>query len=106
MRGDVNYTRFSAHTLIAKKLDITGRIVHSNATSTFVFTERFSGRNSNPWVTGFPPGPLAATPNTLNLGEYVITGNTTRPNTLVDIGVTFLATDKLRISNTFRVEDG
>jgi hypothetical protein len=104
-RGSVNYTRFSAHTLVAKKLDITGRIVHSKATSTFAFIENFTGRNFNPRITGWPPGPLAATPNTLNLGQYNITGNAERPNTLGDIGVTFLATNKFRISNTFRVED-
>jgi hypothetical protein len=56
-------------------------------------------------VTAWPPGPLPATPNTLNLGQYNITGGASRPNTLGDIGVTLLATDKLRISNTFRVED-
>ncbi|HKO97362.1 MAG TPA: hypothetical protein VJU86_10240 [Pyrinomonadaceae bacterium] len=103
--GEVNYTRFSLHTLLARKLDITARIVHSAATSRFVFTEAFTGRNWNPRVTGWPPGPLAATPNTLNLGQYNIIGTTKRPNTLGDIGVTFLATNKLRISNTFRVED-
>ena len=104
-RGEVNYTRFSVHTLVAKKLDITARIVHSNATSSFVFAEAFTGRNWNPRVTGWPPTPPAATPNILNLGQYNITGTTERPNTLGDIGVTFLATNKLRISNTFRVED-
>ncbi len=102
--GEVDYTRFSAHTLVAKKLDITGRIVHSNATSNFAFIENFTGRNWNPRVTGFPPGPLPATPNILNLGQYNITGHAERPNTLGDIGVTLLATDKLRISNTFRYE--
>jgi hypothetical protein len=104
-RGSVNYTRFSAHTLIAKKLDITGRIVYSKSTSTFAFIESSTGRNLNPRITGWPPGPLAATPNILNLGQYNITGSARRPNTLGDIGLTFLATDKLRISNTFRVED-
>lgn len=104
-RGSVNYTRFSAHTLVAKKLDITGRIVHSKATSSFAYIENTTGRNINPRITGWPPGPLAATPNILNLGQYNITGNANRPNTLGDIGVTFLATDKLRVSNTFRVED-
>lgn len=104
VRGNVDYTRFSVHTLVAKKLDITGRIVHSNATSSFAFIESFSGRNVNPRITGWPPTPPAATPNTLNLGQYNITGNTRRPNTLGDIGLTLLATDKLRISNTFRVE--
>jgi hypothetical protein len=104
-RGSVNYTRFSAHTLVAKKLDITGRIVYSKATSSFSYLENSTGRNLNPRVTGFPPTPPAATPNTLNLGQYNITGSARRPNTLGDIGVTFLATDKFRISNTFRVED-
>ena len=105
VRGEVNYTRISVHTLLARRLDITARIVRSSATTRFVFAESFTGRNWNPRVTGFPPGPSAATPNTLNLGQYNITGTTERPNTLGDIGVTILATDKLRISNTFRVED-
>lgn len=104
-RGSVNYTRFSAHTLVAKKLDITGRIVHSNAKTTFSFIENTTGRNINPRVTGWPPTPPAATPNILNLAQYNITGSAERPNTLGDIGVTFLATDKFRLSNTFRVED-
>jgi len=104
-RGSVNYTRFSAHTLVAKKLDITGRIVYSKAKSRSTFIESFTGRNFNPRITGWPPGPLPATPNIVNLGQYNITSTTERPNTLGDIGVTFLATDKLRISNTFRVED-
>ena len=104
-RGSIDYTRFSAHTLVAKKLDITGRIVYSDSDSTFTYTENFTGRNWNPRVTGWPPGPLAATPNILNLGQYNVTGNTKRPNTLADIGFTLLATNHLRISNTFRVED-
>ena len=104
-RGSLNFTRFSLHSLIAKKLDITGRIVYSKATSDFTFAESFSGRNWNPRVTGWPPTPPAATPNTLNLGVYNVTGTSERPNTLGDVGITFLATDKLRISNTFRVED-
>ena len=104
-RGSVDFTRFSLHTLVAKKLDITGRIIYSKAKSDFTFVENFTGRNFNPRVTGWPPTPPAATPNTLNLGQYNITGNTERPNTVGDVGLTWLATDKLRISNTFRVED-
>jgi hypothetical protein len=104
-RGSVDFTRFSAHTLVAKRLDITGRIVYSSSDTTFTFLENYTGTNWNPRVSGWPPGPLPATPNTLNLGQYNITGDTSRPNTLGDIGVTYLATDKLRISNTFRVED-
>lgn len=104
-RGSVNYTRFSAHTLVAKKLDITGRLVYSKSNSSFAFIETSTGRNLNPRITGWPPTPPAATPNTLNLGQYNIVGTARRPNTLGDIGLTFMATDKFRISNTFRVED-
>ncbi len=103
--GSVDYTRFSLHTLVAKKLDITGRIVYSRATSNWVFLENSRGVNFNPRVTGFPPTPPAATPNTTNLAQYTIPGSVKRPNTLFDLGVTFLATEKFRVSNTFRVED-
>jgi len=105
IRGNIRFTRFSAHTLVARKLDITGRIVYTRSNTHFAYLENFTGVNWNPRVTAWPPGPLAATPNILNLGQYNITGSTRRPNTLGDIGVTFLATDKFRISNTFRVED-
>ncbi|HJP93901.1 MAG TPA: hypothetical protein VJ875_18225 [Pyrinomonadaceae bacterium] len=103
-RGSVNYTRFSLQTLVAKKLDITGRIIYSKATQNFVSLESFTGRNWNPRITGFPPSPPGATPNILNLGQYNLNGDTERPNWLGDVGLTWLATDKLRLSNTFRVE--
>src|SRR5215211_6417596 len=103
-RGSVNYTRFSLQTLIAKKLDITGRIIYSKAKQNYSFLESFTGRNWNPRITGFPPSPPGATPNILNLGQYNLTGDTERPSWLGDIGLTWLATDKFRLSNTFRVE--
>src|SRR5436190_7638340 len=104
-RGSIDFTRFSAHTLVAKKLDITGRIVYTKSDSTFTFVENITAKNWNPRVGGWPPGPLPATPNTLNLGQYNITGDSNRPQWLGDFGVTYFATEKLRISNTFRVED-
>ncbi len=99
-RGSVDYTRFSVHTLAAKKLDITGRIVYSRATSNSTFLENVTATNYNTRISG-QLGP----PNVLILGQYNIPSNVKRPNTLGDVGVTFLATDKFRISNTFRVED-
>jgi hypothetical protein len=99
-RGSIDFTRLSIHSLIAKKLDITGRIIHSSASSNSVFLENITGVNYNPPITGLP-----ARPNVLNLGQYNIPANVNRPNTLGDIGVTLLATDRFRISNTFRVED-
>ncbi len=104
-RGSVNYTRFSLQTLIAGKLDITGRIIYSKAKQTYDFAENFTGRNWNPRITGFPPSPPAATPNILNLGQYVLNGESERPNTLGDIGLTYRFNEHFRLSNTFRVED-
>jgi hypothetical protein len=103
-RGSVNYTRLSLQSLIAQKLDITGRIIYSKARQNYDFIENFTGRNFNPRITGFPPTPPAATPNILNLGNYTFAGDTDRPNWLGDLGLTFLATNKFRISNTFRIE--
>ena len=103
-RGSVNYSRFSLQTLIAKKLDITGRIIYSKAKQNYVSLESFTGRNWNPRITGFPPSPPGATPNILNLGQYTLNGDSERPNWLGDVGLTWLATDKFRLSNTFRVE--
>jgi hypothetical protein len=103
-RGSVNYTRVSLQTLVAKKLDVTGRIIYSKATQNFVSLESSAGRNWNPRITGFPPSPPGATPNILNLGQYTLSGDTERPNWLGDLGLTWLASDKFRLSNTFRVE--
>jgi hypothetical protein len=99
-RGSVDYTRFSVHSLVAKKLDITARIVHSSATSNSVFLENMTGVNFNSRITG-----QLAPPSVLILGQYNIPGNVKRPNTLGDFGVTLLATSNFRVSNTFRVED-
>src|SRR4030095_9813741 len=105
VRGSVDYTRFSVHSLVAKKLDLTGRILYSKSESNSNFFETFTGRSWNPRVTGWPPTPPAATPNTLNLGQYELNSNTQRPSWLFDVGATFLATKHFRLSNTFRVED-
>ena len=104
-RGSVNYTRLSLQTLVAKRLDISGRIIYSKAKSDFGFAENFTGTNWNPRITGFPPSPPSATPNVLNLGQYVLSGNTDRPQWLGDLGLTWMATDKFRLSNTFKVDD-
>ena len=105
VRGSVDFTRASVHSLIAKKLDVTGRIVYSRSTSNSVYSELFSGTNFNFRVTGWPPTPPAAQPNTTNPSSYTIAGDTKRPSWIGDIGATFLATDKFRVSNTFHIED-
>ncbi len=99
-RGSVDYTRASIHTLVAKKLDVTGSIIHSSATSNSTFFENMTGTNFNTRITG-----QLAPPNVLIVGQYNIPSTAKRPNTVGNIGLTILATNKFRISNTFRVED-
>lgn len=107
VRGEHNYSRFSAHTLLARKLDLTGRIVYSNATTEYTFTDTLTGGNFNGRFPSPVPStytPSASNPTTLRLGRFQYEGNTKRPNTIGDFGATFFATDRLRLSNTFRVE--
>jgi hypothetical protein len=104
-RGTVDFTRFSAHSFIKQRLDITAQITYSKSNSHFSWVETFSGLNWNPRISGWPPGPLAATPNILNFGQHETNGDTSRPNTIGDFGATFFATNKLKISDTFRIED-
>lgn len=103
-RGSVNYTRFNAHTLVAGKLDITGRVTYSKATSNSTYLENMTGVNFATRIGSGATAQLGA-PNTLLIGQYNIPATATRPNWLGDLGATLLVTDKLRISNTFRVED-
>jgi hypothetical protein len=94
-RGSVNYTTFSVHSLVAKKLDVTARIVHSNATSNSIFMESFAGPNFNTRVTG-----QLNPPNVLTLGQFTIPGNVKRPNTP---GIASTKTRSKQIINSTRV---
>lgn len=98
--GRVDYTRGSIHTLLGERFDITGRFIYSKATSNSAYLETMTATNFNTRISG-QPGP----PNTLLLGAYNIPSSASRPNTQGDVGLTWLLTDKLRISNTFHVED-
>lgn len=97
VRGSTDYSRFSAHTLLAKKVDLSGRFIYSNSDIDFTFNETVAGANWNTRVTGAPTtGPAS--------GVIAYTGNTKRPNVVGDFGVTFFATDKFKLSNTVRFE--
>lgn len=88
-RGRVAFTRFSAHTLIRKRLDFTGRFIYTSSTTHFNFIENLRGSD----FTG----------NRVNLDQFTGSGDAKRPNGMGDVGVTWLATKKLRVSDTFRV---
>lgn len=101
VRGHVNFTRLSLHTFLAKKLDLTARLIYTSSNVNVGFVETTGAINWNTRVT--PTTTFPSTNNTAN-GTLTFTGETNRPQTLGDFGVTYLATDKLRISDTFRVE--
>src|SRR5262249_36657664 len=75
-RGRVDFTRLSAHTLLAKRFDITGRFIYSKATANSVFLQNETAVNFNSRISG-QPGP----PNTFLLGAYNIPSQASRPNT-------------------------
>lgn len=100
VKGNTNYSRFSMHTFLAKKLDITGRVIYSSSTSSFDFLEKLTGSN----YAIIRGNTTYSAPNVVNNGVLTYTGDSKRPSTTADFGVTYMPTDKLRISNTFRFE--
>ena len=85
------FTRFSVHRLFAQKLDFTGRFIYPSGRSRYALFEQTSGRLAN--------GNLALPQTATARGEAK------RPSAIGDIGFTFLATSKFRISNTFRFDN-
>ncbi|MFI5174190.1 MAG: hypothetical protein ACHQKY_05000 [Terriglobia bacterium] len=90
-RTHMPFTRFSAHTLIKKKLDFTGRFIYSTGTTTFDLTEVVKG--------------VDASNNNILLDLFKGPGSARRPNGIGDFGASFFATDRLTISDTFRVNN-
>ena len=90
-QGSHFFTRFSAHRLFAQKLDFTGRFIYLSGRSRYSFFEQTTGRQSN--------GNLAVPQTATARGEAK------RPSAIGDIGLTWLATSKFRISNTFRFDN-
>jgi hypothetical protein len=88
-RGSTPFTRFSLHTLIAKKLDFTGRYVYTSGSTTYTFFQNGHGTDSSG--------------NTVNSDIIIQNGSAKRPNGMGDLAATFYATDSFRISETFRV---
>lgn len=90
-RGRLPFTRFSLHTLIKKKVDFTGRYIYTSTTTRYALNERITGNDNSG--------------NTVLLDQFNVTGTAKRPNGIGDIGVSVFVTDKLTISETFRVNN-
>lgn len=100
VKGTTDYTRFNVHTFLAKKVDITGRFVYSDSNTNFNFLEALTGQN---W-TIVRNSTTYTLPNVITQSALNFTGTAKRPSTIADLGVSFFATSKLTISDTFRFE--
>lgn len=90
LEGKSNYTLFHLHRTFAERFDFTGRVIYSNTETDSVTQLLMTGRdNTNP------------VGNLVTFNQIDATANAKRPQTRADLGVTYLATDKFRISNTF-----
>ena len=95
VRGRAYFTRLNAHTSIARRLDITARYTYTKARTRFAVTETDTGRTA-----GSGANPLA---NALTYSSVItFPGESIRPAHLGEIGLTWMVTDKLRISETLR----
>lgn len=90
-RGRLPFTRFSAHTLLAKKLDFTGQYIYTSSTTRYDFSENVTGTDfsGNNVLRDFFSGK----------------GSAKRPNGIGNIGITYFVTDRLTLSETFRVNN-
>src|SRR5882724_6596497 len=89
VRGHLPYTRFSVNRLFNEKLDFTGRFIYSAANSNYSVIEKTTGKDKSG--------------NNIILDSFTGTGATRRLSGMGDIGLSYYATDKLIISETFRL---
>jgi hypothetical protein len=73
---------------VAKKLDLTGRFIYQSATTRFTLRETATGKDGS---------------NNSTVDSWTASGDIKRPTAIGDFGVTILATDRLRISDTVRI---
>jgi hypothetical protein len=73
---------------VAKKLDFTGRFIYQSATTRFTLRETATGKDGS---------------NNNTTDSWTASGDIKRPTAIGDFGLTILATDRLRISDTVRI---
>lgn len=88
-KGNTDFVQFFVHRTFAKRLDLSGR---------FIYSESYSKFNQNDIIQGLNSG----TPNNIvTLDQIAVTGDSRRPQTRADLGLTYLIGKNFRISNTF-----
>ncbi len=86
--GATNYANFFFQRSVMDKLDISGRVIYSEAKSNISESDILTGR-------------VSATGNIVTLNQILVPGATKRPQTRADLGLTFRPVSKVRFSNTF-----
>jgi hypothetical protein len=95
--GATDYANFYIQRRFAKKLDFTGRFIYALSTTNVRQNDMGSGMSSG--------GTTGGTARVLiDLDRIMVTGKVKRPQARGDIGLTYHATDKFRISNTFNFD--
>lgn len=87
IEGRANFTQFHVHRTFADIFDFTARLIYSSTRTTSRMIERITGRDGSN--------------NIVDMDFFTISGDAKRPQTRGDLGLTYNATEKLRISNTF-----
>lgn len=93
--GNTGFGIFTIQRTFAKKLDFTGRFIHSQTRSEFNIFEDMNYDGQIRLPTGVTSPALF-----VDSDIYEIVGASKRPQSRGDIGLTYAATDKIRISNT------
>jgi hypothetical protein len=88
--GDTDYVNYFLHRTFAERFDLTARIIYSFSDTDFTIDETFSGRNNT---------------NQQTQDLFEASGRTKRSQTRGDVGFTWRATDRFRVSNTFTFDD-
>ncbi len=87
VRGETHYGLFNVQRTFAEKLDVTARVIYSITDRKFGFNEVITGRDGSN--------------NIVDRDNFDISGDSKRPQTRGDLGLTYAVTDNFRISNTF-----
>jgi hypothetical protein len=90
--GSTNFLNFYFQRTFAQRVDLTGRLVHSQTDSEIGELDFLTGRGA---------GAGSNVGNTIVSDEINVPAFARRPQTRGDLGATFRITDKFRISNTF-----
>ena len=91
--GDTHYLNFFLQRTFAEKFDLTGRVIYSVANTNVYESDLGVGATNT--------SPITASTILIDADTIGVTGHAKRPQTRADVGFTYRATQKFRISNTF-----